>query len=89
MDVTFPLGSHRNDKKCFDIKILDDIEIEGPECFTLFAHILPTKSCANFGGDLSSRSGTIDVVIIDDDDNSQGKIFQTWCLVYPLPNSLS
>ena len=77
MNVTFPVGSRRHAKQCFDITIVDDIERERTELFTLSAHILPTNSCANFGGALSSRLGSIDVAIIDDDDNSQGRFSKT------------
>ena len=68
--VVFPVGSHKHDKQCVTVPIIDDCLIELQESFSMTASIL-SPSTANIGGAVKSSSRSIEVKIVDND----GKLY--------------
>jgi len=64
--VVFPVGSHKHDKQCVTVPIIDDCLVESEESFSMTASIL-SPSTANIGGDAESSSKSIEVKIVDND----------------------
>jgi len=64
--VVFPVGSHKHDKQCVTVPIIDDCLVESEESFSMTASIL-SPNTANIGGAAESSSRSIEVKIVDND----------------------
>ena len=64
--VTFPVGSSKWDRQCVNISIIDNDIINSDKSFSVKAVVVSPGS-AKFGGPVQSNTGSIEIIIKDDD----------------------
>lgn len=68
--LSFPTGSVKGSRRCFNITITNDLLVEEQEMFSVNVRVDDAEA-AQFGGALNSSTGSVAVNIIDNDGTAE------------------